>query len=98
VRGEPFRAKFRNGFETPVAMTPNEPATIGFDLPDVYHVFRRGHRVMVQVQSSWFPLVDRNPQTFVDIPRAQPSAYQKATERVYRGGTRGSSITLPVQP
>ena len=86
VRGEPFRAKFRNGFETPAAMTPLEPATIAFELPDVYHVFRRGHRVMVQVQSSWFPLVDRNPQTFVEIPKAPASAYQKATERVYRGG------------
>jgi uncharacterized protein len=64
----------------------------------VYHVFRRGHRVIVQVQSSWFPLIDRNPQTFVDIPKAPPSAYQKATERVYHGGGRASSITLPVQP
>jgi uncharacterized protein len=61
-------------------------------------VFRRGHRIMVQVQSSWFPLIDRNPQTFVDIPRAPRSAYQKATARVYRDGARASSITLPVQP
>ena len=61
-------------------------------------MFRSGHRIMVQVQSSWFPLVDRNPQTFVEIPRAPASAYQKATERGYRGGARGSSITLPVQP
>ncbi len=98
VRGEPFRAKFRNGFERPQPMTPDEPVTIAFELPDVYHVFRRGHRVMVQVQSSWFPLIDRNPQTFVDIPKAPASAYQKATERVYRGGARASSITLPVQP
>ncbi len=98
VRGEPFRAKFRNGFEKPVPMTPNEPAAIAFDLPDVYHVFRRGHRVMVQVQSSWFPLIDRNPQQFMDIPRAAAADFRKATQRVYRGGARGSSITLPVQP
>jgi uncharacterized protein len=98
VRGEPFRAKFRNGFETPIPMAPNEPVAIAFELPDVYHVFRRGHRVMVQVQSSWFPLIDRNPQTFVDIPKAPPSAYRKATERVYRGGRHASAVTLPVQP
>ena len=79
-------------------MTQDEPVTIAFELPDVYHVFRRGHRVMVHVQSSWFPLIDRNPQTFVDIPTAPRSAYRKATERVYRGGGHGSSIILPVRP
>ena len=60
VRGEPFRAKFRNGFERPEALIPNKPTPITYDLPDVYHTFRKGHRIMVQVQSSWFPLVDRN--------------------------------------
>ena len=85
-------AKFRNSFEKPSrSMTPGKPATIAFELPDVYHTFRRGHRIMVQVQSTWFPLVDRNPQTFVDIPKATASEYQKATERVYAGGARGSS-------
>jgi predicted acyl esterase len=78
-------------------MTPNAPETIAFALPDVYHAFRRGHRVMIQVQSSWFPLVDRNPQTFVDIPKATADHYQKATQRVYRGASRPSTITLHVE-
>lgn len=92
VRGEPFRAKFRDGFEKPRPMAPGEPTTIRFELPDVYHVFRRGHRVMVQVQSSWFPLVDRNPQTFVEIPRATAADFRPATQRVYHRST----LTLPV--
>ena len=93
VRGEPFRAKFRRGFETPVPLVPGEPTEIAFDLPDVYHVFRPGHRLIVQVQSSWFPLVDRNPQRFMDIPKARAADFQKATERVYHGST----LTLPVE-
>jgi putative CocE/NonD family hydrolase len=84
VRGEPFRAKFRGGFEKPEPLKPNEPATIEFELPDAYHAFRRGHRIMVQVQSSWFPLVDRNPQKFMEIPQATPADFQKATQRIYR--------------
>ena len=63
-----------------------------FDLPDVYHVFRRGHRVMVQIQSSWFPLVDRNPQQFIEIPKARPADFQKAIQRVFHGST----LSLPV--
>ena len=70
---------------------------INFDLPDVYHAFRRGHRIMVQVQSSWFPLVDRNPQKFMEIPRAGASDFQKATQRVYRGRDLSSSITVFVE-
>jgi hypothetical protein len=93
VRGEPFRAKFRKGFETPVPLVPGEPADIKFDLPDVYHVFRPGHRIIVQVQSSWFPLVDRNPQVFMEIPKAKASDFRKATQRVYHGST----ITLPME-
>jgi putative CocE/NonD family hydrolase len=93
VRGEPFRAKFRRGFETPVPLVPGEPAEIRFDLPDVYHVFRPGHRIIVQVQSSWFPLVDRNPQRFMEIPKAGASDFQRATERIYHGST----LTLPIE-
>jgi len=93
VRGEPFRAKFRRSFETPVPLVPGEPTDIRFDLPDVYHVFRTGHRLIVQVQSSWFPLVDRNPQRFMEIPKAKAADFQKATERVYHGST----LTLPVE-
>lgn len=74
-------------------MLLSRPATITFDLPDLYHAFRPGHRIMVQVQSPWFPLVDRNPQRFMEIPKASAADFQKATERVYLG----SSITLPVQ-
>jgi putative CocE/NonD family hydrolase len=97
VRGEPFRAKFREGFERPVALTPGRPAHIEFEMPDVYHAFRRGHRVMVQVQSSWFPLVDRNPQRFMEIPKASASDFQKATQRVYRSRGLSSSVTLSVE-
>lgn len=97
VRGEPFRAKFREGFERPVPLAPGRPARIDFQMPDVYHAFRRGHRVMVQVQSSWFPLVDRNPQQFMEIPKAGPADFRKATQRVYRGRGLGSSVTLLVE-
>jgi putative CocE/NonD family hydrolase len=94
VRGEPFRGKFRNSFEKPEAFTPNQPAKVAFEMPDVYHTFRRGHRIMIHVQSSWFPLIDRNPQTFVDIPRATPADFQKATHRVHRSRQLSSSVTL----
>jgi hypothetical protein len=67
---------------------------IRFTMPDVAHTFRRAHRIMVQVQSSWFPLVDRNPQTFVDIAKAKPADFQKATQRVYRSAARPSSLGL----
>jgi putative CocE/NonD family hydrolase len=96
VRGEPFRGKFRNSFEKPEPLTPDQPTELNFALPDINHTFRRGHRIMVQIQSTWFPLTDRNPQKFMNIPDAQPQDFQKATERVYRGGAQGSSIVLPV--
>ncbi len=98
VRGEPFRAKFRKSFVTPTPMTPNKVEKIEFEMPDLLHTFRRGHRIMVQIQSSWFPLIDRNPQTFVRIPEAKASDYVKATQRVYRGGEEASSIGLLVVP
>lgn len=97
VRGEPFRGKYRNGFERPEPFTPNRPVAINFELPDVYHAFRRGHRIMVQVQSSWFPLVDRNPQKFMEIPRAEAADFQKATQRVYRSRDLSSSVTVLVE-
>ena len=98
VRGEPFRGKFRKSFETPVPFEPGEADSIEFSMPDVSHTFRRGHRIMIQVQSSWFPLIDRNPQTFVEIPQAKPEDFQKATQRIYRGGARGSRVTVRVMP
>ena len=96
VRGEPFRGKFRNSFEKPEPLVPNQPTAINFDLPSISHTFRRGHRIMVQIQSTWFPLTDRNPQKFESIPDAKPEDFQKATERIYRGGEHGSAIVLPV--
>jgi putative CocE/NonD family hydrolase len=96
VRGEPFRAKFRKSFEKPEALEPGKPTALDFELPSIHHTFRRGHRIMVQIQSSWFPLVDRNPQKFVNIPDAKPEDFVKAAERVYRGGVYGSAIVLPV--
>lgn len=97
VRGEPFRGKFRNGFEKPMAFTPGQPAAINFEMPGVYHAFRRGHRVMVQVQSSWFPLVDRNPQKFIDIPKATAADFQKAVNRVFHSRSLASSITVLIE-
>lgn len=98
VRGEPFRAKFRRGFSTPQAMVPNQVEALEFSMPDIHHTFRRGHRIMVQVQSSWFPLVDRNPQTFVRIPLAKASDFVKATQRVYHTPQQSSGIQLLVMP
>ncbi len=80
LRGEPMRAKFRNSWEKPQALVPGKSADVNFSMPDVDHTFRKGHRIMVQIQSSWFPLVDRNPQTFVEIPDAKPEDFKKATE------------------
>jgi putative CocE/NonD family hydrolase len=97
VRGEPFRGKFRNSFEHPEPFTPGEVAHISFTMPDVYHCFQKGHRIMVQVQSSWFPLVDRNPQTFTDIPHAKRNDFQKATERIYRSAGQASFIAFGVE-
>jgi hypothetical protein len=94
VRGEPFRGKFRQSMSEPIPFVPGRPAAIRFDMPDVLHVFLKGHRIMVQIQSSWFPMVDLNPQCFVAIPRARPSDFQKATERVYRGGADGTRIDV----
>jgi putative CocE/NonD family hydrolase len=89
VRGEPFRGKFRKSMSTPEPFTPGQPDSIAFTMPDVCHTFRAGHRIMVQVQSSWFPLTDRNPQTFTDIPKAQPADFRKATNRVYHASYLG---------
>jgi putative CocE/NonD family hydrolase len=83
VRGEPMRARFRKSFENPEPMAPNKVEKIEYAMPDVNHTFVKGHRVMVQIQSSWFPLVDRNPQKFVNIYTAKESDFQKATQHVY---------------
>jgi putative CocE/NonD family hydrolase len=98
VRGDVMRGKFRNSFEEAEAFEPGKPTRVKFDLPDVYHTFRTGHRIMIQVQSSWFPLVDRNPQTFVDIYSAKQSAYRKAMQRIYRTRELASRVTVLVMP
>jgi hypothetical protein len=98
LRGDVMRGKFRHSFEKPEPFVPGKPAVVRFTMPDVYHTFRSGHRVMVQVQSSWFPLVDRNPQTFCDIYRAKEADFRKATQRVYRSKAMASRLTVRVLP
>jgi putative CocE/NonD family hydrolase len=94
VRGDVMRGKFRNSLSKPEPFVPNAPTSVNFALQDVAHTFRAGHKIMVQVQSSWFPLVDRNPQKFVDIYNAQESDFRKATQRVYRSGDMPSHLEL----
>jgi putative CocE/NonD family hydrolase len=96
VRGWPLRGKFRHSFETPEPFEPGKVEEVAFTMPDVNHVFRRGHRVMVQVQSTWFPLIDRNPQTFVDIPHAEADDYRLATQSVKRSTSQPSAIEVRV--
>ncbi len=93
VRGEIFRGKFRNSFEKPEPFVPGKPTQIKYALPDVAHTFKKGHRLMIQVQSSWFPLADRNPQTFTDIYHAKLSDFRKSDIRIYHNA---SNIILPV--
>jgi predicted acyl esterase len=96
VRGEVMRGKFRRSFETPAAFTPGKVEQVKFYLPDVAHTFKKGHRIMIQVQSSWFPLVDRNPQKFVNIYEASAADFQKADIRIYHNSQYPSSLILPV--
>lgn len=97
LRGEPFPARFRNSFEKPVPLRPNAPAKISYVMPGVVHTFKKGHRIMVQIQSTWFPLVARNPQKFMpNYKLGKDSDFQKATERVYHSAVHQSRIVLPV--
>lgn len=96
VRGNPLRGKFRNSFEKPEPFVPGKVEAISYDLGQVNHTFRRGHRIMVQVQSSWFPLFDSNPQTFKRILDANPADFKKATQRVYRAPGTASGVELMV--
>jgi putative CocE/NonD family hydrolase len=96
VRGEAMRGKFRKSFEKPEAFEPGKVERVEWVMPDAYHTFRRGHRMMLHVQSSWFPLVDRNPQKFCDIYKATQEDFQKATQRVYHSGAEPSHIVLRV--
>jgi hypothetical protein len=94
VRGNILRGKFRESLETPEPFTPGEITNIKFDLLDINHTFKKGHKIMVQIQSSWFPLFDRNPQKFVDIYEAEENDFQKATHRVYFSKEYPSRIIL----
>jgi hypothetical protein len=96
VHGEVMRGRFRESFEKPIPFTPNKVETVKFAIPDVAHTFKKGHRLMVQVQSTWFPLVDRNPQKFVDIYTAEDSDFQKETIRVFHDSEHPSKLTLSV--
>ncbi len=98
VRADVMRAKFRNSFEHPEPLKPGQVTPVRFTLQDACHTFKKGHRIMVQVQSSWFPLVDRNPQKFVDIYHASAADFHKATQRVYHDSAHPSHITLSVLP
>src|SRR5215472_12715342 len=92
-----LRGRYRNSLEIPEAITPNKVTEYKVDLHPNDHVFMKGHRIMVQVQSTWFPLYDRNPQKFVpNIYKATDAEYTKATQKVYRSKDAASSIVLPV--
>jgi uncharacterized protein len=97
VRSEVLRGRFRDGYVDPKPFTPGKPTSLTVPLQDVLHTFKKGHRVMVQVQSTWFPLVDRNPQKFVaNIFLADERDFQRATHRVYRERGKASRVVLPV--
>ena len=96
VRGDVLRGKYRNSFETPEPFVPNEVTEVSFSLPDFAHTFEKGHRIMVQVQNSWFPLVDRNPQQFLNIYECEADDFISATHRIYHDAERPSSVTVGV--
>ena len=96
VRGEIMRGKYRNSFEKPEAFVPGKITQVKYTLPDVAHTFKKGHQIMIQIQSSWFPLADRNPQKFTDIYHCDDSDFQKSTVRIYHDGVNASKIVLPV--
>jgi len=97
VRSEVIRGRYRNSYERPEPFTPNVATQVKVTLQDVLHTFKKGHRIMVQVQSTWFPLVDRNPQKYVDnIFLAEETDFVKATQRVYHGGAQASRLRLGV--
>lgn len=98
VRGEIMRGKYRKSFEVPIPFKPNKPERVKFELPDVAHTFKKGHKLMIQIQSSWFPLMDRNPQQFMNIYEAKPNDFKKAAIRIHHDGEEASKLFLPVVP
>jgi uncharacterized protein len=96
VRGEIFRGRYRISYEKPEAFVPGQVTQVKYELPDVAHTFKKGHRIMVQVQNSWFPLFDRNPQKFVDIYNCNDTDFQKATMRIYHEAGKASGVKVKV--
>jgi putative CocE/NonD family hydrolase len=96
VRSEIFRGRFRKSYENPSAFTPGKVEEIKFELPDIAHTFKEGHRIMVQIQSSWFPLADRNPQQFINIYNADEKDFIKSDIKVYHNSQYASKVILPV--
>jgi predicted acyl esterase len=98
VRMDVMRAKFRDSLEVPKPMPANKPTRVAFEMPDVCHTFKKGHRIAIQIQSSWFPLIDRNPGKFCDIYHASPKDFQRTTQKIFCGGNDGSKISVRVLP
>ena len=99
VRSEVIRGRFRNSYEHPEPFVPNEPTRVRLELQDVLHTFQTGHRIMIQIQSTWFPIVDRNPHNYADnVFLADESDFIKATQRIYHGGDRATRFELLVLP
>jgi putative CocE/NonD family hydrolase len=98
VRGEVLRGKFRDSLTTPAPFTPSQPTRLAWAMNDIFHTFQKGHRVMVQLQSTWFPLMDRNPQVFLNINEAKPEDYRSATHTVFHDAARPSGIAVGVIP
>jgi len=96
VRGEIFRGRYRNSFEKPEPFVPGKITTVKYELPDVAHTFKKGHRIMIQIQNSWFPLADRNPQKFVNIYKCSENDFQKATHRIYHDAAYPSGLKVLV--
>jgi hypothetical protein len=96
VRGEVMRGKFRDSLTNPTPFVPGQPTRVAWSMNDIFHTFRKGHRVMVQLQSTWFPLMDRNPQVFMDINKAKAADYQKATHTVFHDAARPSNLGVGV--
>ncbi len=96
VRGEIFRGRYRESFEKPQAFTPDKIEEVKYEIPDVAHTFKKGHRIMIQIQNSWFPLVDRNPQKFVNIYKCGEEDFQKANQRIYHEAGHPSNLKVMV--
>ncbi len=96
VRSEIFRGRFRKSYENPEGFTPGKVEEVKFELPSIAHTFKKGHRIMIQVQSSWFPLVDRNPQQFIDIYHCDEKDFIKSDIKVYHNAQYASKVILPV--